>query len=184
VKSKASDQGEEFFVTGLEKYLDVKSAVTMFEKEVQRRVKEVIATHQSELAKWFGDDSVWRDYSQSGAPEDWLCLGQKVAFKGSGALYFYLCFERDEQKGPCLSLGATFWREKVTLLNPLWTSVGAIQHTALEVDGSHIFLTGNKPSNDWESCEKELNALIRDWIELWRKLGGLPKYLVAQDPPV
>jgi hypothetical protein len=34
VKSKASDEGEEFFVTGLEKYLDVKSAVTMFERRL------------------------------------------------------------------------------------------------------------------------------------------------------
>jgi hypothetical protein len=183
VKSKASDQGEEFFVTGLEKYLDAKSAVTMFEKEVQRRVKEVITRHQSELANLFGDDWVLRDYYESNALDS-MRLGQKVIFRGSGALCFYLSFERAGEKGSSLSLGATFWRDRVTLLSPLWASVGAIQHTALGVYGNRIHLTGNKPSNDWESCEEELNTMIREWIELWEKLGGLPKYLVAQDPPV
>jgi hypothetical protein len=104
---------------------------------------------------------------------------------GSGVLYFYLSFERDEKDGrPCLSLGVSFWRVRVTLLNPLWASVEGVRPPALEVDNTRIHLTGNKPSNDWESCEQDLNATIRDWIELWQKLGGLPKYLVAQDPPV
>lgn len=46
-----------------------------------------------------------------------------------------------------------------------------------EVDNSRICLDGSVPANDWASCEKALNALIRDWIKLWQKLGGLPKYL-------
>jgi len=69
VKNKTTEQGDEFFVTGLEKYLDAKSAVTMFEEEVQRRLKDVITNHQSELAKLFGEDWVLRDYFESGMPE-------------------------------------------------------------------------------------------------------------------
>lgn len=69
MKNKTTEQGDEFFVTGLEKYLDAKSAVTMFEEEVQRRLKDVITNHQSELAKLFGEDWVLRDYFESGMPE-------------------------------------------------------------------------------------------------------------------
>jgi len=182
VKGKTG-QGEEFFVTGLEKYLDAKSAVTMFEKEVQWRVKEVVTMHQSELAKLFGEDWVLRDYIESGMPDN-MFLGQKVIFKGSGVFYVYLSFGRDEEEGPCLYPCATFWREKVTLLNPLWTSLGAIQPPLLDFHNDRFSLTGSQPSNDWASCEKALNAVMREWIELWQKLGGLPKYLVAQGPPV
>jgi hypothetical protein len=34
------DQADEFFVTGLEKYLDAKAAVNLYEREVQQRVKK------------------------------------------------------------------------------------------------------------------------------------------------
>ena len=65
----------------------------------------------------------------------------------------------------------------MTLLNRLWTSVEAIQTPKLEVNSNSIYLESSVPSNDWASCEKALNAVIRDWIKLWQKLGGLPKYL-------
>ena len=69
LKSTATHQGQQFFATGLEKYLDAKSAVTMFEKEVQWRVKEVVTKHQTELAKLFGEDWVLKDYFESGMPD-------------------------------------------------------------------------------------------------------------------
>jgi len=176
MKGKVADQGEEFFVTGIEKYVDAVSAVTMFEKEVQRRVKEVVARHQSELAKLFGGGWSLRDYRESGTP-DWVCLGQQVVFKSSGVLYLYFYFGRDEATGPCVAPVAMFWRERVTLLNRLWTEVEKIQAPKPDVDNSRISLEGSVASNDWASCEKALNAVICDWIELWQKLGGLPKYL-------
>ncbi len=113
-----------------------------------------------------------------------MWLGQKVVFKGSGVLDYYLSFGRDEEDGSCLSSGVTFWRERVTLLNPLWTSLGAIQPPLRDFHNDKFSLTGSQPSNDWASCEKALKALICGWIELWQKLGGLPKYLLAQGPPV
>jgi hypothetical protein len=179
VKGKVADQGEEFFVTGLEKYLDAVSAVTMFEKEVQQRVKKVVARHQPALTKLFGGDWRLRDYSETGtgSPADWKGLGQKVVFKGFGELFFYFYFGRDEVAEPCLIPCALFWRERVTLLSRLWTSAEAIRAPKPEVDNSRISLERSVPSNDWASCEKALSAVIRDWIKLWQKLGGLPKYL-------
>jgi hypothetical protein len=182
VKAKTADQGEEFFSTGLEKYLDAKSAVAMFEKEVQRRVKNVVTRHHSELAKLFGEDWVLRDYFESGMP-DYMWLGQQVVFKGFGRLYFYLSFWRDKGGGACFSPSVMFWRERVTLLGPLWTSVAAIQSAELEFLNDRFWLNDSQPSNDWASCATALDALIRDWIKLWHKLGGLPKYLAAQRQP-
>jgi hypothetical protein len=179
VKKKVTDRGEEFLVTGLEKYMDAASAVTMFEKEVQEQVKKVVTRHQPALAKLFGGDWRLRDYSQSGIglPPAFMCLGQKVAFKGVGELYLYFCFERDEADGSYLYPEVLFWRERVTLLSRLWTSVEAIRAPKPQVDNSRISLSGSIPSNDWASCEKALNAVIGDWIKLWQRLGGLPKYL-------
>jgi len=179
MKKKVTDQGEEFFVAGLEKYVDAVSAVTMFEKEVQRRVKEVVTKHQPVLAKLFGGDWSLRDYSESGTSSTppYMCLGQRVVFKNSGALYFYFYFSRDEAAGPCVVPVAMFWRERIALLNRLWTSVEAIRAPKPDVDNNRISLECSVPSNDWASCERALNAVIRDWIKLWQKLGGLPKYL-------
>ena len=98
-----------------------------------------------------------------------------------GELYLYFCFER-EADDSSLYPEALFWRERVTLLNRLWASVEAIRAPKPQVDNNRIYLSGSIPSNDWASCEKVLNAVIRDWIKLWQKLGGLPKYLVTQDP--
>ena len=44
---------------------------------------------------------------------------------------------------------------------------------------SSFYLEGGRPSNDWASCEKTLDAVVQDWIKLWQKLGGLPMYLAA-----
>jgi hypothetical protein len=179
MKKKVTDQGEEFFVAGLEKYVDAVSAVTMFEKEVQRRVKEVVTKHQPVLAKLFGGDWRLRDHIEpaTGSTPPYMCLGQRVVFKNFGTLYFYFYFGPDEAGRPCVVPVAMFGRERVTLLNRLWTSVEKIQTPEPEVDNNSISLESSVPSNDWASCEKALDAVIRDWIKLWQKLGGLPKYL-------
>jgi hypothetical protein len=111
VKVKTADQGEEFFVTGLKRYLDAKSAVAMFEKEVQGRVKEVVTRHQPELARLFGKDWVLKDYVEQQIP-DYMWLGQQVVFRGFGILYFYLEFWREEGDGACFSPIVMFWRER------------------------------------------------------------------------
>jgi hypothetical protein len=179
MQGRAVEQTEEFFVTGLEKYLDAKSAVTMFEQEVQRRVKKVVMRRQPELAVFFGNNLPLKDYYDiSGMPE-YMFLSQRAAFKGSGVLYFSLAFERDEEDRPSLLPHVRFWRERDTLLNSLWDSVEAIQPRPenLGVRTDRFWLAGTRPSNNWESCEKELDSVITDWIELWKSHcpGGLPK---------
>jgi hypothetical protein len=83
MQGKAVEQTDEFFATGLEKYLDAKSAVTMFEQEVQRRVKKVVARHQSELAGLFCEDWSLRDHYDTSQMPEYMYLGQQVAFKVS-----------------------------------------------------------------------------------------------------
>lgn len=172
------EQAEEFFITGLEKYLDAKSAVTMFEDEVQRRVKEVVMKRQPQLAAFFGNNLSLKDYYDISKLPEYMFLGQKAAFKGSGVLYFSIAFERDEEDRPCLLPHVRFWRERDTLKS-LWDSVEAIQPQPenLGVRSDRFWLTGTCPSNDWKSCEEGLDSVISDWIELWKTHcpGGLPK---------
>ena len=49
----------------------------------------MVTRHQSVLAKLFGVDWSLRDYREPAS--DYMCLGQKVVFKGAGGLLFYLC---------------------------------------------------------------------------------------------
>ena len=177
MKVTTTDQGQAFFATGIEKYLDAKSAVEMFENEVQWRVKDVVKKHELRLKKLFGEEHwVLKDYVESAMP-DAMYLGQKVAFKSFGILYFYFSFWRDEDSHSCPSLCATFYRERVTILTPLWATVKEI-HPKLDVYNNSTFsMVRPVPASDLASCEKALNAVIGDWIKLWEKLGGLPKYL-------
>jgi hypothetical protein len=149
------------------------------------RIKDVVASgeHQSELASLFGED--WKDYLWESPNQAWI--GQKVVFRGSGGLYFSLHFTRDAKDKAdniCLCPTATFWRERATLWEPLWSKVNAVrpQYPALSVDNWTFSLTGIQPSNDWLSCKKALDAVIVDWVELWRKLDVVPKDPAAQGP--
>ena len=179
MQGKTVEQTEEFFATGLEKYLDAKSAVTMFEEEVQRRVKKVVTRRQPELEELFGKDWSLKDYYDASSVPESMYLGQQVAFKGSGVLYFSLDFCRDEKDGSGLSSSVTFWRERVTLFGSLWDSINAIRPRPpnLEIRNNRFWLTGSQPSTDWDSCEKEFDSVISDWIKLWGTHCpcGLPK---------
>jgi hypothetical protein len=179
MQGKALEQVEEFFVTGLEKYLDAKCAVTMFEQEVQRRVKKVVTRHQPELARLFGEDWSLRDYYDTSQMPEYMYLGQQAAFKGAGVLYFSLAFWHDENHNSGLSPSIIFWRERVTLLGSLWESINAIRPRpkSLGVRNDRFWLTGSQPSNNWSSCERELDSVISEWVELWEThcAGGLTK---------
>jgi hypothetical protein len=180
-------ESEEFFATGLQTYLDAKSAVTMFENEVQRRIKEVVteAEHQSDLTRLFGED--WKAYLWETPNHAWV--GQKIVFRGSGGLYFSLHFARDNKgSGDNIFLcpTATFWRDRATQWEPLWSKVSAVQpkYPALSIDNWTFSLTGIQPSNDWGSCKKALDAVIVEWVDLWRRLDVVPKDPAAQGSPV
>ena len=179
MQGKPVEETEEFFATGLEKYLDAKSAVTMFEEEVRRRVEKVVTRRQPELAELFGKDWSLKDYYDASNMPEYMYLGQQVAFKGSGVLYFSLEFGRDAKDGSRLSPSVTFWRERVTLVESLWDSINAIRPRPLnlEIRNNRFWLTGGQPSTDWDSCEKEFDSLISDWIKLWGMHCpcGLPK---------
>ena len=159
--------------------MDAKCAVTMFEEEVQRRVKRVVSKHQPELAKLFGKHLSLKSYNGALQMPEAMYLGQQVTFKGSGVLYFYLAFERDEKGGPSLSASVLFWRERITLLKSLWDRVEAIhpRPANLGVRNDKFWWADSQPSTDWDSCEKLLDLVISGWIELWKMhcLGGLPK---------
>jgi hypothetical protein len=186
VTDETADKAEMFFVTGLEKYLDAKAAVTMFEQEVQRRVKKVVTRRQPELAELFGKGRSLKGYYEASGMPDFMYLGAQVAFKGSGALYFSLAFERNNKDGSGPSPSVIFWRERTSLMEPLWKAAEKIKqgNENLGVLNDRFWLAGSQPSANWDSCEKALDSVITAWIELWTKLGGLPKYLVAQGPPM
>jgi hypothetical protein len=114
-----------------------------------------------------------------------MYLGQQLAFKGSGVLYFALAFERDTKDGSGPSPSVIFWRERTSLLEPLWKAADDIKRVNQNfgVRNDRFWLVGSQPSADWDSCEMALDSVITGWIELWKKLGGLQKYFVAQGQP-
>jgi len=182
VKNEAGNNDEEFFVTGLEKYLDAKSAVTMFEHEVQGLVKNVLKKYQADFRALFGDDWSLRDYSGTSEKPECSYLGKQVNFKGVGIFYFYFTFSRNEDGVSVLRPTAMLWRERVTLLTSLWKSIdeSRSQFPNLVIRNDKFWLTGSHPVTDRDSCENALDEIIVEWIKVWRTLGGLQNYLVAQ----
>jgi len=139
----------------------------------------VVTRRQPELARLFGENLSLKDYYEASAMPEYMYLGQQAAFKGSGVLYFSLAFWRNEKDSSGLSPSVILWRERVTLLGSLWDSINAIRPRPqnLGIRNDRFWLTGSDPSADWDSCEKELDSVISDWIELWETHcpGGLPK---------
>jgi len=52
----------------------------------------------------------------------------------------------------------------------------SVRPPLLDFHNDRISLFGGQPSNDWASCEKALDAVIRDWIELWQNRALEPLY--------
>lgn len=181
MKDETGGKGDEFFVTGLEKYLDAKSAVTMFEQEVQRLVNNVVKGHQPEFTELFGKDWSLKDYSDTSQMPEHMYLGQQVAFKGFAVVYFYLTFSRSEN-GSVVRPTVMLWRERVSILELLWKEVKEPkpEFANLEIRNDKFWLTGVQPIIDQNSCKNALDAVVIEWIELWRTVGGLSKYLAAQ----
>ena len=178
------DEGKEFFIKGLGKYMGAAFAVTMFEREAQRLVKEVVTRRLPEITELFGKGRSLRPYYDASGMPEYMYLGQQVVFKGSCALYFSLAFERDQKgdSGPTPSV--ILWRVRTSILEPLWKEAEKIKCATenFGVLNDRFWLAGIEPSASWESIETALNSVISGWIELWANLGGLPKYLVAQGP--
>ena len=63
------NNSEEFFVTGLGTYRDAKSAVELFEAEVQQRIRATIAEYQSEMVELFGS-RIWKPYCEKAQTAD------------------------------------------------------------------------------------------------------------------
>jgi hypothetical protein len=183
MSQRSSNENAEFLATGLKNYLDAKSAVSMFEMELQRRIKEVVTNeeHVSDLSRLFGQD--WKDYLYERPNRIWV--GQKIVLKNVGGLYLALFFAREtDEERASFSPVITFWREKLTQWKTLWERVEERrnQHPALSADNWTFSLVGAQPAYDWHSCQSAMVALVGEWIELWRKLEIVPKAVNAQEP--
>ncbi len=169
---------EEFFRTGLQTYLDAKTAVSMFEREVQLRVKKAVVKHQHDLAASVGDAFSLKDFLDSSMMPQNMYLGQQALFRGVGGMYFYVDFSRDAT-GPSAVPAVSFWRDSVAALTSLWEALRGIQkhspNANLGIKNSNFYLTRDRRCDDWAACETVFDEVINEWANLWRTLGGLPK---------
>jgi hypothetical protein len=170
---------EEFFRTGLQTYLDAKAAVDLFEKEVQLRVKKAVIKHEHDLAESVGETLSLKDFLET-VPES-THLGQRTSFKGWGGMDFYVDFSRDAE-GPCAVPVASFWRDNLAILKPLWNAVRDSKEQSgninLGVQNSIFYLTRDRRCDDWAACETIFDEVLDEWTDLWKTLGGLPKFCV------
>lgn len=79
---------EEFFCTGLQTYLDAKTAVNLFEKEVQLRVKAAVIRHQHDVAASVGEVLSLKDFLDSSMMPENMYVGPQALFRGVGGMYF------------------------------------------------------------------------------------------------
>lgn len=167
-----------FFETGLKTYLDAKTAVRVFEEETQRRVRKAVVMHQPEFSEVLGDNSSLKNYYDASQMPEHMYLGQRVPFKGSGVLYFYLDFYREEGGDSGVVPAISFWRERVAILTPLWDSINARQrqfpNPNLGIRNLHFWLTVEQPPTDGKSCQEALDSLIAAWVEFWMTLDCVP----------
>lgn len=171
---------EEFLSKGIETYLDAQSAVRVFESEVQQRIKAQIVKHDLALKDWWGEHLSLKDYLYS-PTQNSVALGQQVSIKDYGGICFYLHFSRNNNGVSYVAPTVSFWRSRLTDLNPLWDSVKSCipqdPDENIGIDKYAFWLTTSQPCVGWQSCMDAFDAVIEKWIEFWKPIGTPRQFL-------
>ena len=174
------EQSEAFLTKGIETYLDAKSAVKLFESEVQQRIKLQADKHEQELKVWWGEHLSLKDYAYSPTPDS-VALGQQLPIKDYAGVCFYLQFSRKENGTPSVVPTISFWRSRQNVLSTLWESVNSRipedPEEKIGISKYAFWLTTTRQCVEWQLCMDAFDEVLEGWIEFWKQIGTPRQFL-------
>jgi hypothetical protein len=168
---------------GARSYLDAVNALIAYRKDVQTMCRAVLEKHLDEYASALNvrfdkddiQDAEWPSLKEWEG--DYWILGVKVIRKNITPTIrwweTYCCLEYDSgDEGLYCWIGEWFPTKQLCMklhrtFHPLSKNV---KH-----DGNQLWIPKDLKVEEVSNLEIHLNGIVHEWIELWRKVGGVKK---------
>jgi hypothetical protein len=178
-----SDEEKNFFVAAAETYLDVDSAMTEFQRQVQDECKEAIRDRLGEISQACGKDcrlEYFREYRESGT--GCIYLGRQMHLDGFGGLYFYLKIFRELtifREYDRTSYGAyiSLYRQNKKHGKDLWDQISSTSPGRPYTKGNSLYVSRPIPKDQLLNFQDYLDDAISDFLAFITASGGLKKHL-------
>ena len=170
------DREREFFVTGVNTYLDVDDAIVEFRRLVEHKCRSVVSARLNEVNQECGMD--WtvgdlNDYFEKA--NDFHYIGKQMEVKELGKLYFCLRLSREIDSNP-IDAFVYLYRKQRDIATGLWEIAGA--SASVTYKGRNNLGFGQPiPKDKIPDFEDYLDKAVTGFLVFINKCGGLKKYL-------
>ena len=176
VNSNESEPQRQFFVVGVQTYLDVRDAITEFERQVKERCINVAQKRLAEIANASGT-GFWQDLKPTDyeyTTKSGRRIGAKLPDSGAARLRFCLELRRDAVAPRAL----VFLARKGDVAAELWAKKLAIDEQAgdLQCDDRHLYFGHDLSEEQIVQFDKYLNDSISQFIKFVQQAGPLTNY--------
>ena len=181
VKQPHNDALKQLLEEGTKSYLEAATALIAFQGEVQKKCRAVIENNRTDYAAALkvalSDDEI----QSFAAPEfakwesDWWSLGVKVVRKDFPKLRWWemqCCLEFEISGEAYLSCSITEWFPTTKMAGEVFAQFSA-HDTNVRSEGKGVWLQIPVEMQDVAIFDEKLDALCRQWIDLWKKAGGI-----------
>lgn len=173
------DREGEFFVTGVNTYLDVDDAITEFRRLVEHKCRSVVSARLGEINEacggvhWTVGDL--NDYFEKA--NDFHYIGKQIEVKELGKLYFCLRLSREIDSSP-IDAFLYLFRKQRDLATDLWKCAGA--SASVTYKGRNNLGFGRPiPKDKIQDFEDYLDKAVTAFLDFINECGGLKKYLAT-----
>ena len=168
----------EFFQEGLRSYMDAMRALGQFRQEVKKKAERVLTSNLQELGRALGAplEREKRDIYAYPAgltnlreTEWWVTTRLRVP---QFECHFGLVWLEEGSEILLFALGG-FWFSDAGFRDRAKQALGGGDSALWESSGGGLYLRERLTLEEAASFEKKLENILRKWIELWEKAGGL-----------
>ena len=167
----------EFFTEGLRSYMDAMLALGQFCQEVKKKTDRVLTSNLQELERALGiplEHQTQEIYvypsslTRCDETEAWVTT--RLAVPQFRAVHFGLAWEEVDSEIALFVIGG-FWFKNAGDRDRAKQAFGG--NNDLLEEGGGLYLRERLTPKEAASFEKKLENILRNWIELWRRAGGL-----------
>jgi hypothetical protein len=167
---------------GTRSYLDAVNALFAYRKNVQMICRKVLAKHLDDYASALSVRLERDDIQDAEAPShkswegDWWSLGVKIVRKEIvpgirwWEAYCYLSYVPDDIGLHCW-VGE--WFPTKTLAARLFQKFHSANRKVRDCGNNTLALEQTMKFEDVNDLEKNLDGIMKEWIELWKNIGGI-----------
>jgi hypothetical protein len=165
-------------------YLEAATALVLFQREVQKKCREVIERNRGEYAAAMKVKLASSDISDVAEPSfpkwegDWWALGVQIVRKDLPKLRWWTmqCCLEQYTGNDGLYCWITEWFPTSKVADVVFDKFRRLNGSVIR-DGKAIWLESAVAIEEVSNFEDKLDSLLSEWVKLWQKVGGVREAL-------